>query len=142
MQLIRQPKYYRVTNGKIHLRNHIHGTAERPRLNVILTSAPNIYAQIIDDEKGVTLTAASSVDNWFKYFPAAINEAAKLVGAVIAKRALKKGITEVVLDMDGYTWRGRAAALLLEAAREAGLKFYSEGGQEYCLVMKSATIGS
>ena len=135
MAICEGQKYYRVKNNKL-VRSNIHGTAERPRLNVIVTSDNNIYAQIIDDEKGVTLTAASSVDKWFEIFPAEINERAKEVGAVIAKSALRKGITEVVLDIDIYSWRGLIAALLLKAAREAGLKFYSEGGHEYCWEMK------
>lgn len=110
---LRQKRHMRV-------RNHIHGTAERPRLNVFRSLA-HIYVQIIDDEKGVTLTAASSVEKGFEGSGGNI-EGAKKVGAAIAKKALDKGITEVVFDRGGYIYHGRVKALA-EAAREAGLKF-------------------
>ncbi len=104
----------------LRVRNHISGTAERPRLNVYRSLA-NIYAQVIDDEKGVTLVSASSKDKGFEQYGGNI-EAAKAVGAEIAKRTLEKGIKEVVFDRGGYVYHGRVAALA-EAAREAGLKF-------------------
>ena len=104
----------------LRVRNHISGTAERPRLNVYRSLA-NIYAQIIDDEKGVTLVSASTQEKGFENYGGNV-EAAKAVGAVIAKRALEKGINEVVFDRGGYVYHGRVAALA-EAAREAGLKF-------------------
>jgi len=104
----------------LRVRNHVSGTAERPRLNVYRSLA-NIYAQVIDDEKGVTLVSASSKDKGFSNYGGNV-EAAKAVGAVVAKRALEKGITEVVFDRGGYIYHGRVAALA-EAAREAGLKF-------------------
>ena len=104
----------------LRVRNHIAGTAERPRLN-IYRSLANIYAQVIDDAKGVTRCSASSQDKGFENYGGNI-EAAKAVGAEIAKRALEKGITEVVFDRGGYVYHGRVAALA-EAAREAGLKF-------------------
>ena len=104
----------------LRVRNHISGTAERPRLNVYRSLA-NIYAQVIDDKNGVTLVSASSQDKEFKNYGGNI-EAAKAVGAEIAKRALAKGINEVVFDRGGYVYHGRVAALA-EAAREAGLKF-------------------
>ena len=104
----------------LRVRNHIAGTAERPRLNVYRSLA-NIYAQVIDDSKGVTLASASSQDKGFENYGGNI-EAAKAVGTEIAKRALDKGITEVVFDRGGYVYHGRVAALA-EAAREAGLKF-------------------
>ena len=104
----------------LRVRNHIAGTAQRPRLNVYRSLA-NIYAQVIDDEKGVTLVRASSQDKGFENYGGNI-EAAKAGGAEIAKRALEKGITEVVFDRGGYVYHGRVAALA-EAAREAGLKF-------------------
>jgi large subunit ribosomal protein L18 len=110
---LRQKRHLRV-------RNHIHGTAERPRLNVFRSLA-HIYVQIIDDEKGVTLTAASSVEKGFEGSGGNIEDAKK-VGAAIAKKALEKGITEVVFDRGGYIYHGRVKALA-EAAREAGLKF-------------------
>ena len=110
---LRQKRHLRV-------RNHIHGTAERPRLNVFRSLA-HIYVQIIDDEKGVTLTAASSIEKGFEGSGGNI-EGAKKVGAAIAKKALDKGITEVVFDRGGYIYHGRVKALA-EAAREAGLQF-------------------
>lgn len=104
----------------LRVRNHISGTAERPRLNVF-RSLSNIYAQVIDDVNGVTLVSASSQDKEFNAYGGNI-EAAKAVGAAVAKRALEKGITEVVFDRGGYVYHGRVAALA-DAAREAGLKF-------------------
>lgn len=104
----------------LRVRNHISGTAERPRLNVF-RSLSNIYAQVIDDVNGVTLVSASSKDKDFNAYGGNI-EAAKAVGATVAKRALEKGITEVVFDRGGYVYHGRVAALA-DAAREAGLKF-------------------
>ena len=110
------------TRQKRHLRvrNHVAGTAERPRLNVFRSLA-HIYAQIIDDEKGMTLAAASSLDKDFQGKGGNI-AAAKAVGAAIAKKALEKGINEVVFDRGGYIYHGRVAALA-QAAREGGLKF-------------------
>ena len=105
------------------VRIKITGTTQRPRLCVFRISN-NIYAQIIDDANRVTLTAASSLDAEVK---GAVNhggnkEAAKMVGEMIAKRAIEKGITEVVFDRGGYLYHGRVQ-VLAEAAREAGLKF-------------------
>ena len=110
------------TRQKRHLRvrNRVAGTAERPRLNVFRSLA-HIYAQVIDDEKGMTLAAASSLDKDFQGKGGNI-AAAKAVGAAIAKKALEKGISEVVFDRGGYIYHGRVAALA-EAAREGGLKF-------------------
>ena len=104
----------------LRVRNHISGTAERPRLNVF-RSLSNIYAQVIDDVNGVTLVSASSKDKDFNAYGGNI-EAANAVGAAVAKRALEKGFTEVVFDRGGYVYHGRVAALA-DAAREAGLKF-------------------
>ena len=102
------------------VRGKISGTAERPRLSVF-RSESNIYAQIIDDVAGNTLVAASSVEKAFEGNGGNI-EAAKKVGAMIAERALQKGIEEVVFDRGGYVYHGRVAALA-EGAREGGLKF-------------------
>ena len=102
------------------VRGKISGTAERPRLSVF-RSETNIYAQIIDDVAGNTLVAASSVEKAFEGNGGNI-EAAKKVGAMIAERALQKGIEEVVFDRGGYVYHGRVAALA-EGAREGGLKF-------------------
>ena len=104
----------------LRVRNHISGTAERPRLNVF-RSLSNIYAQVIDDVNGVTLVSASTKDKDFQNYGGNV-EATKAIGEAIAKRAQEKGITEVVFDRGGYVYHGRVAALA-EAAREAGLKF-------------------
>ena len=112
------------TRQKRHmrLRNKVQGTAERPRLNVF-RSLSNIYAQVIDDEKGITLAAASSMDKDFESKGKGGNvAAAKLVGTAIAKKALEKGIKTVVFDRGGYIYHGLVAALA-EAALEAGLEF-------------------
>ena len=118
--LIKQDKNKARQKRHLRVRNHIVGTAARPRLNVF-RSLKNIYAQIIDDEKGVTLVSASSKDKGFSQYGGNV-EAAKAIGAAVAKKALEKGITEVVFDRGGYIYHGRVAALA-EAAREAGLKF-------------------
>ena len=101
------------------VRGKISGTAERPRLDVF-RSARHIYAQVIDDEAGVTLAAASTLDKDFDGYGGNV-EAAKKVGAAIAKKCLEKGITEVVYDRGGFVYHGRVKALA-EGAREAGLK--------------------
>ncbi|MBO1679849.1 50S ribosomal protein L18 [Bittarella massiliensis (ex Durand et al. 2017)] len=102
------------------VRGKVAGTPERPRLNVF-RSAKHIYAQIIDDKNGVTLAAASSMDKDFEG-QGGNREAAQKVGAAIAKKAIEKGITEVVFDRGGYIYHGRVQALA-EGAREGGLKF-------------------
>ncbi len=102
------------------VRAKISGTTERPRLNVFRSNA-NIYAQIIDDTKGVTLVAASTVESGFTG-NGGNKEAAKQVGETIAKRAAEKGITEVVFDRGGNIYHGRVKELA-EGAREGGLKF-------------------
>ena len=102
------------------VRKNISGTAERPRLDVY-RSLNNIYAQIIDDTKGITLVSASSMDKYFNGYGGNI-EAAKTVGNMIAKKALEKGIKTVVFDRGGYIYHGRVAALA-EGAREGGLEF-------------------
>ena len=102
------------------VRKNISGTAERPRLNVY-RSLNNIYAQVIDDVKGVTLVAASSMDKGFEGYGGNI-EAAKAVGKAVAEKALAAGIKEVVFDRGGYVYHGRVAALA-EGAREGGLEF-------------------
>ncbi len=109
----------RATRHK-RVRGKISGTAERPRLNVF-RSLNHIYAQLIDDVKGVTVAAASSVEKDFG-MSGGNKEAAKKVGEMIAKRAAEKGITEVVFDRGGYVYHGRVKELA-EGAREGGLKF-------------------
>jgi large subunit ribosomal protein L18 len=105
------------------VRKKIMGTPERPRLNVF-RSLKHIYAQIIDDYAGRTLVAASTLDRELrdKIRYGGNIEAAKQVGALIAKRALEKGIKKVVFDRGGYLYHGRVKALA-EAAREGGLEF-------------------
>lgn len=107
----------------LRVRNKISGTAEAPRL-CVFRSLNHIYAQVIDDVKGVTLAASSTID---KEVAAQIgemtkSEAAKVVGASVAKKALEKGITTVVFDRGGYIYTGRVQALA-DGAREAGLQF-------------------
>ena len=105
----------------LRVRMNIAGTASLPRLNVY-RSNKHIYAQIIDVEKGVTLVSASSNDKELKLANGSNVEAAKQVGALVAKRALEQSITAVVFDRGGYLYHGRVQALA-EGAREAGLKF-------------------
>ena len=102
------------------VRAKISGTTERPRLAVYRSNA-NIYAQIIDDTKGVTLCSASTIEAGFEGI-GSNKEAAKKVGKAIAEKALAAGIDTVVFDRGGYIYHGRVQALA-EAAREAGLKF-------------------
>ncbi|EEG32153.1 ribosomal protein L18 [[Clostridium] methylpentosum DSM 5476] len=102
------------------VRGKITGTPARPRLNVF-RSAKHIYAQLIDDMNGVTLVAASSMEKDFEG-NGGNKEAARKVGQAIGKKAVEKGITEVVFDRNGYLYHGRVAELA-EGARESGLKF-------------------
>ncbi|MBR6530817.1 MAG: 50S ribosomal protein L18 [Clostridia bacterium] len=102
------------------VRGKISGTAEMPRLSVY-RSTNHIYAQIIDDVKGVTLCSASSLDKEIKG-KGGNKEGAKLVGQLIAKVALEKGIDTVVFDRGGYLYHGRVKEVA-EGAREGGLKF-------------------
>ena len=103
------------------VRKHVTGTAERPRLNVF-RSLNNIYAQIIDDTKGVTLVSASTLDKELKSNYGGNKEAAKKVGEALAKRALAKGIDVVAFDRGGFLYHGRVKELA-DGAREGGLKF-------------------
>ena len=115
-----------IDKNKSRLRRHkrvrakISGTSECPRLNVF-RSSQHIYAQVIDDVKGVTLAAASSTEKGFEGFGGNV-EAAKKVGLMIAEKAKAAGITDVVFDRGGYVYHGRVAALA-EGAREGGLNF-------------------
>ena len=105
------------------LRNRFSGTAERPRL-AVFRSNNQMYAQIIDDTVGKTLVSASTLDKDVKAELEKTNnvEAATVVGTVVAKKALEKGITTVVYDRGGFVYEGKVKALA-EAAREAGLEF-------------------
>ena len=103
------------------VRNRLRTVANgRPRLS-IFRSAKNIYAQVIDDENGVTLAAASSLEGE-KKAKGADKDAAALVGKLVAERAIEKGVKDVVFDRGGYIYHGRVKALA-DAAREAGLNF-------------------
>ena len=105
------------------VRSKISGTPERPRLNVF-RSLNNIYAQVIDDVKGVTLTQASTMDkNIAKSIEGKTKqEAAFIVGQAVAKNAISKGIKTVVFDRAGYQYTGRVKAVA-DGARDAGLEF-------------------
>jgi large subunit ribosomal protein L18 len=105
------------------IRMRVEGTAERPRLNVF-RSLRHIYAQLIDDEKGHTLLSASTLDAEVAERADGKNktEQAKVVGELLAQRALGKGVTEIVFDRGGYRYHGRVKALA-EGARAGGLQF-------------------
>ncbi len=113
---VRQKKHRR-------LRNRLAGTAERPRL-AVFRSNNHMYAQVIDDTVGNTIVAASTLEQEVKAELEKTNDiaAASYVGTVVAKRALEKGITQVVYDRGGYIYQGKVKALA-DAAREAGLEF-------------------
>ncbi len=104
----------------LRVRNKVFGTAECPRLNVF-RSSKHIYAQIIDDDKGVTLCSASSMAKDFDG-NGGNKEGARKVGEMIAKAAAEKGIENVVFDRGGYLYHGRIQELA-DGAREGGLKF-------------------
>jgi len=107
----------------LRVRKKVHGSPQQPRLSVY-RSLSHIYAQVIDDESGRTLAAASDVEaaarGQAKGKPK--TDVAKLVGELVAQRALERGISQVVFDRGGYQYHGRVKALAA-AAREAGLKF-------------------
>lgn len=103
------------------VRTKLSGTAGRPRLNVF-RSNQHIYAQVIDDVNGVTLASASTLDKELSLEGTSNVAAAQKVGELVAKRAVEKGVSEVVFDRGGYLYHGRVKALA-EAAREAGLQF-------------------
>ena len=111
---VRQARHARV-------RKTVSGTSETPRLNVFRSNS-NIFAQIIDDVKGETLVSASSIDKELSLENGGNVDAAARVGELLAKRAKKANITNVVFDRGGYLYHGRVKALA-EAARENGLNF-------------------
>ena len=115
-QLVRATKHMKI-------RNRFSGTAERPRL-AVFRSNNHMYAQIIDDTVGNTLVSASTLEKEIKAELEKTNnvDAAAYLGTVIAKRAIEKGIKEVVFDRGGFIYQGKVAALA-DAAREAGLEF-------------------
>lgn len=107
----------------LRVRKLVSGTSSRPRLNVF-RSLQHIYAQIIDDTVGHTLVSASTVDKEIRAMCEGLkkSEEAKIVGRILAERALAHGVTQVVFDRGGYLYHGRVKALA-DAAREAGLQF-------------------
>ena len=107
----------------LRIRNRFSGTAERPRL-AVFRSNNHMYAQIIDDTVGNTLVSASTLEKEIKAELTKTNnvDAAAYLGTVIGKRAVEKGIKEVVFDRGGFIYQGKIAALA-DAAREAGLEF-------------------
>jgi large subunit ribosomal protein L18 len=115
------------TSKQRHRKRHervrvgISGTPERPRLN-IFRSLSHIYAQVIDDSVGHTLAAASSLEVSVRDAGAKKTDQARLVGELVARRALEQGIRQVVFDRGGYRYHGRVKTLA-EAARKSGLQF-------------------
>jgi len=116
-------KAFKLARRQRRVRGKVSGTAVRPRLRVTRSNA-HIYAQIIDDVAGVTIAAASTVDPEVKgSIKIGSNvDAAKAVGEVVGRRAIEKGVTEVIFDRGGRLYHGRVAALA-DGARSAGLKF-------------------
>ena len=108
--------------GRVHerIRKKLRGSSERPRL-AVFRSVAHIYAQVIDDSKGVTVVAASSTEKGLKSTGGNV-AAARDIGKKVAERAKEHGITKVVFDRGGYLYHGRVKALA-DAAREAGLEF-------------------
>ncbi|ROR01719.1 50S ribosomal protein L18 [Desulfosoma caldarium] len=108
---------------KRRIRRKVHGTPERPRLTVY-KSLKHIYAQIIDDTRGVTLAAASTLSPEFKALGPVEGKvgAAEKVGQIVAKKALDRGVTKVVFDRNGFIYHGRIRAVA-DGARAAGLEF-------------------
>jgi large subunit ribosomal protein L18 len=106
---------------KKRIRSRLAGTGERPRLSVFRSNR-HIYVQLIDDTKGHTLVAASTTEEGLKGEVSASIAGAAKVGALVAKRALAKGINKIVFDRSGYLYHGRIKALA-DAARESGLQF-------------------
>ncbi len=121
--ITRQDKNAARKRRHLRVRKKLSGTPSCPRLNVF-RSLKNIYAQIIDDENGVTLVAASSLDSVIGEGKASCGnkEAARQVGKLIAQKAAEKGIKQVVFDRGGYLYHGRIKELA-DGAREAGLEF-------------------
>jgi large subunit ribosomal protein L18 len=103
------------------IRKNVRGDESRPRL-AVFRSVNHIYAQLINDDEGVTICSASTVEKGSGGSKGGNIDAAKAVGRLIAERAKDKGVTQVVFDRGGYIYHGRVKALA-EAAREAGLQF-------------------
>jgi large subunit ribosomal protein L18 len=116
-------KAFKLARRQRRVRGKVHGTAARPRLRVTRSNS-HIYAQVIDDVAGVTIASAATIDPEVRGVTKRGSnvEAAKAVGEVVGRRALEKGVTEVVFDRGGRLYHGRVKALA-DGAREAGLKF-------------------
>jgi large subunit ribosomal protein L18 len=114
-------KEFRRIRIKHRIRKIVSGTPERPRMTVF-RSSKEIYVQLIDDHAGKTLAAASSLDKAVAEQKVTKMEQAKLVGKMIAQKAVESGISQVVFDRGGYLYHGRVKSLA-DAAREGGLKF-------------------
>jgi len=106
---------------KRRIRAKVEGSSERPRLSVFRSNR-NMFVQLVDDMKGHTLVSVSILEEEFKGKSRGSIEGAKMIGNLVAKRALAKNISHIVFDRSGYLYHGRIQALA-EAAREAGLKF-------------------
>jgi len=106
---------------KRRIRAKVEGSSERPRLSVFRSNR-NMFVQLVDDIKGHTLVSVSSLEEEFKGKSRGSIDGAKMIGNLVAKRALAKNISQIVFDRSGYLYHGRIQALA-EAAREAGLKF-------------------
>lgn len=120
--MINKPSRKEVRRKKqLRIRSKISGTPEMPRLNVF-RSGRHMYAQVIDDVNQKTLVSASTLDKELNIENGANIESAKLIGKLVAERALEQGIKSIVFDRAGYIYHGRVKALA-EAAREAGLQF-------------------
>ncbi len=118
---IKNFKEYRRKRIKMRIRKIVHGTADRPRLSVFRSNT-NIYVQLIDDDAKKTLLAASTLEPEIASTKVTKIEKSKLVGKLIAQKAIDAGLTAVVFDRGGYLYHGRVKSLA-DAAREAGLKF-------------------
>ena len=118
MKLSKQDRRQRL---RFRIRKTVSGTVQRPRL-AVFRSNKEIYAQLIDDVSGKTITAASSRDKDIDASKANKIEAAKLVGKAIAEKAVKAGVDTISFDRGGYLYHGRVKSLA-DGAREAGLKF-------------------
>jgi large subunit ribosomal protein L18 len=113
---------------RTRIRRRVRGTQQRPRL-AIFRSLNHIYAQLIDDERAVTIASASSVEKELRGSTGGNIEAARRVGQAIAERAIAAGIEQVVFDRGGFRYHGRVKALA-DAAREAGLNKNERGDEE------------
>lgn len=106
---------------RFNIRKNVSGTTSKPRLSVFRSNT-DIYAQLIDDTKGVTIAAASTKDKDIKAQAGTKSEKSKLVGAAVARKAVELGVKEVIFDRSGYLYHGRVKSVA-DGAREGGLQF-------------------